>query len=797
MRFQFIRPAAVCLVAAALVACGGAEERKAEHLKKAVQFFEQENLEKASVEFKNVLQIDPKTPKPYYYLGRIEEGKKNWREAFGFYQKAVELDPNDLDAQLKYAQFILLSGDVDKAASLTERLGKERPADLDVRMLQVAIASRKGQSDEALAGVEKIVAEKPSRPEPYIVLAALYGAKGKQTESEKALKDGLSAIPKNPELLNALIRLYAQQKQAGPAEQAIKELIDAQPTALQHRVVLAQLYIQLNRWAETEQTLRTAIKDFPQDPKPPVLLAEFFIKRGERDKAEAEIKAAIAANPSNVSLYQALAQLLEQTKRADQAEKTYRDFIEKAESKPDLVKAKDALAALLVRLNRSDESKVLLKEVLDENPQDHDALLLQGKLALANKNAQDAISAFRSLLKDQPDSTEALTLLAGAYSLDGKPALAQENLEKAVSAKPEEFGLRKNLVEFLARQKNFTLATDKIDEFLKLNPKSLDAFNLKADVLAASGQAEALEKLLKEIKSGFPDNALGPMRLGGLYVNQKKFDAALGEYEEGLKRTKEDYEPLKAIVGIYLQLKQPEKAQARLKKALLENPKSAGVYQLMGALQTTQNHVDEAVKALNTAIELNPRWILPYMNVGQIYEAKGELEKTVQAYQRALQTFPADPNVRINLARVYEHAKDYPKAIEQYEAIIKAYPENLLTINNLASLLSLDASDKTRMDRAFELAKRLENSDQPVFVDTLAWIYYQRGEYDKALALELKVLEKQPDEPVFQYHLGMIYGKKGDVSKAKESLAKAVQTKGNYIGLEEAKEVLKSLETAK
>jgi hypothetical protein len=58
-------------------------------------------------------------------------------------------------------------------------------------------------------------------------------------------------------------------------------------------------------------------------------------------------------------------------------------------------------------------------------------------------------------------------------------------------------------------------------------------------------------------------------------------------------------------------------------------------------------------------------------------------------------------------------------------------------------------------------------------------------------------MEKQPDEPVFQYHLGMIYGKKGDMSKAKESLAKAVQTKGNYIGLEEAKEALKSLETAK
>lgn len=312
------------------------------------------------------------------------------------------------------------------------------------------------------------------------------------------------------------------KKNAEAVEKTIKDLIESQPAVLANRVQLASLYIQLSRWEEAEKTLRAAIKDFPQDPAPSVLLAEFFIRRGDIPKAEAELKAAIAANPAEVKLRLALAQVQEQTKHPDQAEKTLRDYSSETDNKPGALKAKDALAGLLVRLGRVEEAKSLLKDVLAESPQDNEALLMQGKLALAQKNIQEAITSFRSILKDQPESTEVLSLLASAYFQDGKTNLAQENLEKAVSLKPDDFSLRKNLVEFLVQQKNLPLALEKADEFLKQKPNGLDGLNLKADVLALSQQPGPLEDVLKEIKKGYPDNALGPMRLGGLYADQKK-----------------------------------------------------------------------------------------------------------------------------------------------------------------------------------------------------------------------------------------------------------------------------------
>ena len=88
------------LVVFMLAGCGGAEERKAKYMERGKAYFEEENYDKARVEFKNVLQIDPKTAAPYFYIGQIEEKKQEWRKAFGNYSKAVDLDPELVDARI-------------------------------------------------------------------------------------------------------------------------------------------------------------------------------------------------------------------------------------------------------------------------------------------------------------------------------------------------------------------------------------------------------------------------------------------------------------------------------------------------------------------------------------------------------------------------------------------------------------------------------------------------------------------------------------------------------------------------
>ena len=70
-----------------VIACGGAEERKAAYLEKAEKSLNAGDLDKARIELKNVLQIDPKDARAYFKLGTIFERQQEFRKAFGNYQQ--------------------------------------------------------------------------------------------------------------------------------------------------------------------------------------------------------------------------------------------------------------------------------------------------------------------------------------------------------------------------------------------------------------------------------------------------------------------------------------------------------------------------------------------------------------------------------------------------------------------------------------------------------------------------------------------------------------------------------------
>src|SRR5580692_12429255 len=89
------------LVVTLLVAgCGGAESRKAKHLEKGQTFLAAGNLEKARVEFRNALQIQPTDSEARYENGVVAEKLGNFREAAQFYQGAIDVNADNVPARV-------------------------------------------------------------------------------------------------------------------------------------------------------------------------------------------------------------------------------------------------------------------------------------------------------------------------------------------------------------------------------------------------------------------------------------------------------------------------------------------------------------------------------------------------------------------------------------------------------------------------------------------------------------------------------------------------------------------------
>src|SRR5262249_25437840 len=133
------------------------------------------------------------------------------------------------------------------------------------------------------------------------------------------------------------------------------------------------------------------------------------------------------------------------------------------------------------------------------------------------------------------------------------------------------------------------------------------------------------------------------------------------------------------------------------------------------------------------------------------------------------------------------------RAQEAYEKVLAVNPRFVLAANNFAWLISEHGGDQ---EKALELAQRAKEvaPEDPRVSDTLGWLLYKRGVYQRALSLLRDSAAKLPDGPVIQYHLGRVSLRVGDKDGARKALAVALKSKADFPGKDDARRAAAELE---
>jgi Flp pilus assembly protein TadD len=200
----------------------------------------------------------------------------------------------------------------------------------------------------------------------------------------------------------------------------------------------------------------------------------------------------------------------------------------------------------------------------------------------------------------------------------------------------------------------------------------------------------------------------------------------------------------------------------------------------------------QAEAAYLRAIELDPRLPGPYLELARLYGAGGRYDQALAKTDEALKANPRNLGALMLAGTLRERHGDPARAEASYGKALDVNPRFAPAANNLAYLL---AERGAEMERALQLAQTAKEvaPDDPRIADTLGWIFYKRGVYQRAVTLLKESAEKLPDNPVIQYHLGMAAAKVGERETARKALASAVGSPQAFPGKEEARRLLGEL----
>ncbi|HZF25781.1 MAG TPA: tetratricopeptide repeat protein, partial [Steroidobacteraceae bacterium] len=309
----------VVFFAATVAACGGADARKARHLERGQSYFAAGNYEKARVEFRNALQIDPQDVEARYLSGQVAEKLGNLRDAIGLYQSVIDTDPLYTKAVASLGRLYVLGGVPDRALQL---VGPALAKGEDANLLTVRGAARlqTGDAQGALADATRAVALEPNNSNAVALLAGIYQRSGEGAKAVALLNEAVRREPGSSDLHQVLGQLYLQLGDKQGAERELQEVVKLNPQQLTHRYRLAAFYASIKEPAKAEATLREAVKSAPVAAEPKIALAEFLVSRGDRKGAEEELGRFIAADPENADLSFGLARLYESGNQLERAE---------------------------------------------------------------------------------------------------------------------------------------------------------------------------------------------------------------------------------------------------------------------------------------------------------------------------------------------------------------------------------------------------------------------------------------------------------------------------------------------
>jgi len=464
------------------------------------------------------------------------------------------------------------------------------------------------------------------------------------------------------------------------------------------------------------------------------------------------------------------------------------------------------------------------EQIVKLQPDSVDDHLLLGRLYRLNNDLQKAEAEFKTAVRLQPTSEEAVTTLAYLYNELGDTAKAAQVLASVPDA-----GRSAKLYSALGytyeQQKQYKQAIEAYRHAIELDRDNLDAIRGLAQNLLNDGQTDAALEQYKVIADANPEDAQTYLRIAEIYRRQGKFDLALDNLKKAESMVQDSVEVPYNMAAIYQAQGRYDEAIQVMKDLLQKTDKPDNSFtqgersnravflERLGSIYRDAGNNQGAVDIFRQMIALGGKDNLErgYQELIDTWREAKEWQKATDVAKEAVQKVPDSRDLKMVYAAQQADMGNPDAGLKEVHAMLNGSPDDRAVYITLAQMntrlkrfgdaeqaldkaeqLSTKTDDKEYVwflrGSTYERQKRYADAEQqfrkvlasdPQYAQALNYLGYmladQNMKLEEALTLIKKAVDLDPANGAYLDSLGWAYFRLGKYDMAEENLVKASQ----------------------